>query len=524
MTCGLYSLWPIPNGEIFLSNRSVTFNFRTLQIMSIDVENTNVKHMLKAACQIFLKDIKKQNLINSIGSSPDVNSVKIFISVFGNNTNIHLRLGTDESYKLIIKKLNSEIHVLIKSGTYFGARHGLETLRQLMWGDEIHGKMRIIDRAKIVDSPSFTYRGILLDTASHYIPVTAIKRTLNAMSSVKMNVFHWHMSDSFSFPFYSKNNKHAIYGTESFKKVYTTGDIRNVIDYAILRGIRVLIEIDNPGHLGQGWNWGRRQGYGDLNTCFNNKQYCKNIKSCNQINPSNSKNYKLLQDIFSELNNISGETDLKHLGGNTDFECWKNSSNIYAMEAYKLKGFSGVLSYHQNKIYHMLYEINKGDLPNIILWSNYFKKFDDPTEYINSKIYIAQVTDESYNEEEKTLINKGYRVIISHEDKWMINPLLHWTRVYDHRPWQELTWSEREQILGGEACLWTQFIDEKTLDVRLWPTVAALAEVLWSDPEIESILDASIRIQIFRERLLERGISSDTLNPKWCAQNLGSCL
>jgi beta-hexosaminidase Fdl len=118
----------------------------------------------------------------------------------------------------------------------------------------------------------------MLDTSRHYFSLEAIKRTISGMSHVKLNRFHWHMTDSQSFPFVSKNYPEmSEYGAYSASEVYTHEDVKEIVEYAKIRGVQVNIEIDAPAHAGNGWQWGEEKGMGNLSLCVNEqpwKQYC----------------------------------------------------------------------------------------------------------------------------------------------------------------------------------------------------------------------------------------------------------
>lgn len=146
-----------------------------------------------------------------------------------------LYLQTDESYKLKIKTNKGEVLATIIGNTYFGVRHGLETLSQLIWWDEYanhehevgeKGMLRTLRTASVQDKPMFPYRGLMLDTARNFIPIKDIRRTLDGMASVKLNVFHWHLSDSQSFPIKLPSvPKLAEYGAYSSDAVYQPEEV-----------------------------------------------------------------------------------------------------------------------------------------------------------------------------------------------------------------------------------------------------------------------------------------------------------
>lgn len=112
------------------------------------------------------------------------------------------------------------MNVTIESKTFLGTRHGLETVSQLLVFDSLSGSIVAPSQVCITDKPAYTHRGLALDTARNYIPVTYILSTLDAMASVKLNTLHWHITDSHSFPFVSKHYpKFSEYGAYSPEKV-----------------------------------------------------------------------------------------------------------------------------------------------------------------------------------------------------------------------------------------------------------------------------------------------------------------
>jgi beta-hexosaminidase Fdl len=134
----------------------------------------------------------------------------------------------------------SSVYVKIDANTFFGARNGLATLQQLIWFDDEEHVLKILNKAIIHDAPKFHYRGLMLDTSRHYFSVEAIKRTLVGMAHSKLNRFHWHITDSQSFPFVSKFYPQlAMYGAYSANEVYTWDDIKELVEFARVRGIQV---------------------------------------------------------------------------------------------------------------------------------------------------------------------------------------------------------------------------------------------------------------------------------------------
>ena len=136
---------------------------------------------------------------------------------------------------------------------------------------------QMVSTAAIVDEPAYPYRGLLLDSARSFFTVESIKRTLDGMAANKLNTLHWHITDSQSFPLQLQSlPKMSHYGAFSPTEVYTAGDVRDIVAYARVRGVRVVPELDAPGHVGNGWQWGPQEDLGELLTCFNKvcNNYC----------------------------------------------------------------------------------------------------------------------------------------------------------------------------------------------------------------------------------------------------------
>lgn len=122
--------------------------------------------------------------------------------------------------------------------------------------DDLRNQVAVIREAYIVDGPVYPYRGVLLDTARNFVDKRTILRTIEAMSMSKLNTFHWHITDSQSFPYVSATYpKLSKYGAYTPSKIYSHEDVKEIVEFGLLRGVRVLPEFDAPAHVGEGWQW-----------------------------------------------------------------------------------------------------------------------------------------------------------------------------------------------------------------------------------------------------------------------------
>lgn len=184
----------------------------------------------------------------------------------------------------------------------------------------------MIVSAEITDEPVFKYRGTHLDTARNYFEVSTIKRTIDAMAMVKMNSFHWHITDSHSFPLVieSQPELHTL-GAYSPEQVYTHEDVKEIVHYAKVRGIRVIPEFDAPAHVGEGW---QQKG---LTLCFKMQpwqNFCDE-PPCGQLDPTKDEVYNVMEDIFREMQEIFDYPDMFHMGGDeVKLNCWNTSTAV----------------------------------------------------------------------------------------------------------------------------------------------------------------------------------------------------
>jgi hexosaminidase len=157
---------------------------------------------------------------------------------------------TRENYEIQIESGDGEINIKIISDTFFGFRHSLETLSQLIVYDNIENNYKILSSCTIQDNAQFKHRGLTLDTSRNFFSVESIKRTIDAMAMVKLNVFHWHITDSQSFPIEIKSQPDlSRNGAYSAEQVYSSKDVKDVVEFAKIRGIRVIPEYDSPAHV-----------------------------------------------------------------------------------------------------------------------------------------------------------------------------------------------------------------------------------------------------------------------------------
>ncbi|XP_066992201.2 chitooligosaccharidolytic beta-N-acetylglucosaminidase [Anabrus simplex] len=542
------SLWPRPTGHVELSRgKTVQVNVNSISVEYAGRQQmeTRMRGMISEVGRIFQRQLAKTAQLDA-REEECAKSLFVHLNI-DDPTMTRFETDTDESYDLQVQELaDGRINATISAPTFFGARHGLETLSQLvvLGADR---RLRMPDFVRIQDRPVYRHRGILLDTARSYFSPDAIKRTIDGMAANKLNTFHWHVTDSQSFPFQSKTYPNlSRYGAYSPEQIYTEDDIRSIVEYARVRGVRVVPEFDEPAHVGEGWQW-----VGENTTvCFKAEpwqSYCVE-PPCGQLNPTSDKVYQILGGIFSDMLQVF-DSDIFHMGGDeVNLNCWNTSEPVTDWMdnnglARTEEGFMDLWESFQNRAYEKLVAANGGKEMPVILWTSGLTEKGRVDKHLDKDKYIIQIWTKGEDPVVAELVQKGFKVIFSNYDAlyldcgfgaWVgegnnwCSPYIGWQKVYGNSPVTLLINQgvqehlARIMALGAEATLFTEQADESALDGRLWPRAAALAERLWSEPS-EGWRAAEHRMLNQRERLVKRGIAADTLQPEWCRQNEGYC-
>ncbi|KFK94066.1 MULTISPECIES: family 20 glycosylhydrolase [unclassified Serratia (in: enterobacteria)] len=225
---------------------------------------------------------------------------------------------SDESYQLKVTPQGATL----TANTRFGALHGMETLLQLVQTD---GENTFIPLVNISDVPRFPWRGVLLDSARHFLPVADILRQLDGMAAAKLNVFHWHLTDDQGWRFASQHYP-KLQQLASDGYFYTREQMQQVVAYATARGIRVVPEIDLPGHAST-----IAVAYPELMSAPGPYQMERAWGVHKPtLDPANSKVYQFVDSIIGELVAIFPDPYL-HIGGDeVDATQWQESKSIQA--------------------------------------------------------------------------------------------------------------------------------------------------------------------------------------------------
>src|SRR5271168_3783466 len=230
------------------------------------------------------------------------------------------KLGADESYELIVNESNAKL----TAATWLGVLRGLQTFLQLV---QITPTGFAVPTVTIKDQPRFPWRGTMIDVSRHFIPIDVLKRNLDGMAAVKMNVLHWHLSDDQGFRAESKVFP-KLTGMGSDGMFYTQDEIRDLIAYAHDRGIRVIPEFDIPGHS-RSWFLGYPElssGSGPYTLEGGDRgTYIDPI-----MDPTRETTYRFLEKFIAEMAKLFPDAYF-HIGGDkVDGKQWDANPKIQA--------------------------------------------------------------------------------------------------------------------------------------------------------------------------------------------------
>ncbi|MCX6137982.1 MAG: family 20 glycosylhydrolase [Ignavibacteriales bacterium] len=395
-------------------------------------------------------------------------------------------LGEDESYTLLV----TPKVVLLESKTDLGAIHGLETMLQLLNVDD---EGYYLPAIVIQDAPRFPWRGLMMDVARHFMPIDVIKRNLDAMAAVKMNVFHWHLSEDQGFRIESKVfpelNKLGSDGM-----FYTQDQVRDILAYAEERGIRVYPEFDIPGHS-TSWfvshpelasapgPYTIERHWGVFDPTFD---------------PTKEATYEFFDKFLAEMTALFPDPYF-HIGGDeNNGKQWKANPAIQAyMKQHNIPDGHALQAMFNKRILAMLTKYDK----HMIGWDEILHP-DLPKESIIHSWRGQKGLFDAARKGYQTILSNGYYIdlIQPAEFHYLNDPL-------PVDSLKVLSENEQKRILGGEATSWAELVTWENVDSRIWPRTSAIAERLWSSAEVRDVEDMYRRIADESFRLEELGLT-----------------
>ena len=511
--------WPKP--------RAATNGTGTVSgIGSVSISSASSSPLLQRALQRWAAVIRNSSALSPVALTAaqitSVASVKVALVVTVDSDDEALGPGTNESYTLTVDEAGAGTAT---AATVFGALHALASYAQLF---EQQGNGLILRGLPwaIRDAPRFAHRGMLLDSARHFLPLDTLEAHIDAMASVKLNVLHWHLVDFQSFPVDSQAAPRLVQGAYSPRETYSLADLAHVVAYAKDRGVRVVPEIDTPGHS---YSW--HVGYPNIVTACP-KTVAKGGGGQVALDPSTNETFAVVEKLLAELGGVFPD-EAFHLGGDeVRFSCWNESARVRAFMA--AQGMDNNFVQLEAQYENRLLQIAKRALPGKTLMV-YQEVFDHnislPTRVVFGvwKRGGAVGNTSSIPAEITKIVKAGHEVVLmnGNANNWYLNlgfgngnVVSLWPAVYALDPLNGTTLTPQEAalVVGGEASLWGEEIDERNLAPKAWPRGAAFAERMWSPRAVNDVDEAAPRLARMFCRLAARGIRASPISPGSCSR------
>lgn len=427
-----------------------------------------------------------------------------------------------EGYKLTVRPEGIAINANEAAGIFYG----LQTLLQIIPVEKCTQKGRkkeiMIPAVKITDYPRFGYRGLMLDVSRHFFTKEEVKRYIDQMVQYKYNVFHWHLTDDHGWRLEIKSMPRltqtgawrvprtgpwgSFSGSEPGEKpvyggYYTQNDIREVVQYAADRFVRIVPEIDVPAHsLALIASYPHLSCTGQQYEVSPGTDFYK--KEDNALCPGNDSSYIVMDKILGEAAALFPGEYL-HIGGDEAYKgfwekCGKCKAlmekehlpNSTALQSYFIKRMAGTVASKGKKMIGWDEILEGGALsPDIAVMSR----------------YGATGTRDATGRGHATVVTPwGYAYWDLYQGDPALEPLtygkgrLRATYHYDILPDSV----NKEKVMGGQGCLWTEFVPTfRHAEYMTWPRSFALSEILWSQKDKKNWSDFVGRTEIHFKRL-----------------------
>ena len=396
------------------------------------------------------------------------------------------KVGEDESYELVV----AESGATLKAPNPLGMLHGLETFLQLV---TVTPTGFAVPAVTIHDQPRFVWRGTLIDVGRHFIPIDVLKRNIDGMAAVKMNVLHWHLYDNEGFRIESKRFP-KLQGEGSDGRYYTQEEIRDFIAYAHDRGVRIMPEFEMPGHSRSMY-----VGYPELASGTGPYKMEPGAPDA-EMDPTREETYKFIDKFLEEMATLFPD-EYFHIGGDeVAGKEWEVNSKIQAfMREHGMKNKQDLQAYFNQRLQKIVSKHHK----IMVGW-------DEVLHPDLPKTVVVQ----SWRGQESlaTAAQQGYRGLLSFG--YYLDLMWPASRHYAVEPLSgqgtSLNAEEKSRILGGESCMWAEFVTPENIDSRLWPRNAAVAERLWSAADVQDPVSMYNRINQLSWRLEFLGLTHRT--------------
>ena len=444
--------------------------------------------------------------------------------------------SVDESYNLTLSTAGD---VTITAASSIGLLYGLTTMTQLFYKHTCGGVYTTFAPAEISDNPKFPWRGLNIDSSRTFKPMEDMYLMIDALSYNKMNRMHWHITDAQSWPLEipSMPELTAKAAYAPFE-IYSAADVQALQQYGALRGVEVVMEIDQPGHT-SAIHWAYPELIAAFNVQPNWNDYCAE-PPCGSLRLNDSAVPAFLQRLFDDLlPRLEPLTSYFHLGGD------EVNLNTYTLDPTVQSNKTSVLI----PLLQKFMDRNQNQLASAgftpLVWEEMLLDFN--LTLPKNTIVQTWLSDESVAE----VVKRGYQALVGNYNFWYLDcghgqwldfrqseaagfwpyndycyPLHNWRLVYSYDPLSGVPEHLQHLVLGGETHIWSEQTDVINFHQNVWPRTSAAGEVLWSGAKDatghnRSQVEASPRLNEMRERLVARGVRAEPIQVKPQCNHVG---
>jgi len=459
-------------------------------------------------------------------------SAELLKSFIENGSDFQLKTSNDIEFILDSELNNKEGYVLdvqpkkikIRASTDQGAFYAVQSLKQLLplefENKSLKEKQIAIKCVTIHDAPQFKYRGMHLDVGRHFFSVNFIKKYVDALAMLKMNTFHWHLTEDQGWRIEIKkypklqevgafrnetlvghyNDEPQQFDGKRYGGFYSQDEIKDIIAYAQARHVTVIPEIEMPGH-----SQAAIAAYPELG-CSNEKvEVATKWGVFEDIYCTKDETFNFLEDVLDEVLELFPSNYI-HIGGDEAPKIrWKTCNDCqHRIKTEGLKDEHELQNYFITRIEKYLN--SKGR--QIIGWDEILEGGLAPNATVMSWRGIHGAVDAA-KQHHNVILTPGSHCYFDHyqstnsSEPLAIGGFLPLDKVYSFNPIpEELTEEESEYVLGAQGNIWTEYIPtEAQVEYMAFPRILAMSEVVWSNPENKNYDDFVSRVENFNRRL-----------------------
>lgn len=456
---------------------------------------------------------------------------KKFINIKLNANYTHPSIPTEfathyDKYTLVVK---DDGEVTITADYYPGLVRALDTLSQIIVKDESEEHIFKIEYAPLTieDEPTYAYRGVMLDTARDYLFPDTIKQMLDGMMLGRLNVFHWHINDDESFPL-KLSSYPGLTEKTAFtpREIYTSEIVKDIVDYARIRAIRVIPEFQAPGHQNA---LGLTSQFKDIIACAKPHTVSRSSNSRPEhvfFDPTNNQTYTFIQKLFTEFSSMF-DHEFWHLGGDdAGKDCWASYNNTMKYMTQN--------SMDTSKLYQLFVSKERDVLSTVspstkaIYWhkDNSMKYKDGDILQLTGDRAKIETTINSFPNNKFILspddiarADEGYPTYTGTNSGWST---LSWNSVNNFDP-STVGKSATDRILGVEMIAYSEMSNEFDLPTKVFPKAGVMSFRAWNPAGPHTGGQVYDEYMKYQYRVKAYGVPTEKISMRYCEVHTHHC-